>query len=334
MRYRRHDLWTICLAAAVLLVSACAPGVVDQRVIARSNDYLVVVAGERDSLESLGARFLGDSGKGWLIGQFNGIARVAAGQEIVIPLRPTNRAGIYGNGFVKVPILVYHHFTPRGRKCSQIAVRAEAFEAQLAYLKRDGYSVITFRDLAAFLEGRSPVPRKSVILTIDDGFRSAYRVAYPLLKRYRYPATIFLYSDFVGAPAALTWAQMKEMVASGLIDIQPHSKTHADLTKFQEGESEAAYRKRIAREVTYSSEFIKKRLNLPVHTFSYPYGAENDAVVEIVERAGFKFAATVTRGGNPAFSHPLVLRRTQIYCRDGLEAFARKLDTFEQITGR
>ena len=59
--------------------------------------------------------------------------------------------------------------------------------------------VMRFRALAAFIEGRSPVPRKSVILTIDDGFRSAYQIAYPLLKKYRFPATIFVVSGQVGS---------------------------------------------------------------------------------------------------------------------------------------
>ncbi len=332
VRYRRPDLRALCLAAVLALASGCAA--FDQRVVAKSDDFLVVAAGDKDDLSSLAAAFLGDETKGWLIAEHNGITRVKAGQEVIIPLRQTNRAAIYRKGFVKVPILTYHHFTPVGQKCRRVTVAAEAFEAQLAYLKKKGYRVITFKDLAAFLEGRSAVPKRSVILTIDDGFRSAYQIAYPLLKKYGFPATIFLYSDFVGAPAGLTWAQMKEMTASGLIDIQPHSKTHSDLTKFKDGESKAAYRKRIAREISYSAEVIERRLGLTAHTFSYPYGAENDAVVDIVENAGFKFAVTVTRGGNPSFSHPLVLRRSQIYCRDGLEAFAKRLDTFEQITGK
>ena len=69
-----------------------------------------------------------------------------------------------------------------------------------------------------------------MVITIDDGYRSTYEVAFPVLKRHSFPATVFLYSDFVGAGDALTWAQMKEMTQSGLIDIQPHSKSHANLT--------------------------------------------------------------------------------------------------------
>ena len=127
---------------------------------------------------------------------------------------------------------------------------------------------------------------------------------------------------------------MREMVGSGLIDIQPHSKTHSDLSRRQDGESDAAYRKRLNREVTHPARLIKKNLKLPIHTFAYPYGAENDAVVEAVKDADYRLAVTVTRGGNPSFAHPYVLRRTQIYCSDDLETFAKRLDIFERMAVR
>ena len=85
----------------------------------------------------------------------------------------------------------------------------------MEYLARNGYRVIPLAQLARFLDGKEPLPRKSVVITIDDGYRSTYEIAYPILKKYGFPATVFLYSDFVGAADAMTWAQMKEMVALG-----------------------------------------------------------------------------------------------------------------------
>lgn len=326
---RRFELRWLMLIAVLSLAWSCAP-VLDGRVISRSKDFIVVVAGPRDSLASLAADFLGSKSKAWVIADFNGIDRVAAGQEVVIPLQPFNRAGIYPNGYRKVPILTYHHFSPPGRNCTQLAVTAESFAEQLAYLRDNGFSVIGFRELAGFLEGRNQIPRRSVILTIDDGYRSTYEVAYPILKKFGYRATLFVYTDFVGAPAGLTWIQMKEMVGSGLIDIQPHSKTHVDLTKRLENETQAAYKKRVTNEISFSTRVIKKHLGVPIHTFSYPYGAENDTVVEAVKAQGFKLGTTVTRGGNPSFAHPFVLRRSQVYCSDSLKVFAKRLDHFEK----
>ncbi len=322
----------LLLAGLAAVVSGCARDPVQQKVIAKNSDFLVLTAESGDTLGSLASAYLGDARKSWIIADLNNIRRVKAGEEVVIPLKPLSPTGVYGNGFQKIPILTYHRFTPGNKSCTRLAVTEKAFAAQLKYLRDKGFSVIGFQDLIDFLAGQRRLPRKSVILTIDDGYKSSYSVAYPLLKRYGFPATIFVYSDFIGAGAGVTWKQMREMVDSGLIDIQPHSKTHSDLTLKLEGESAAAYRKRLAREFSHPAELIKKKLGLPIHTFSYPYGAENDEVVKAAAAAGYKLAATVTRGGNPTFAHPLVLRRTQIYCGDSLKVFAKRLETFKKIS--
>lgn len=321
-------LWTATLLA---LLWSCAPIAPDTQIIARNKDFLVLTAGPSDSLRSLAGKYLGDQTKGWVIAELNNVRRVKAGQEVVIPMRPLNRTGIFNNGYQTVPILTYHRFTAGSQRCDKLAVKEDAFVRQLAYLKDNGYRVIDFQELADFLAGRSPLRSKSVILSIDDGYRAAYDIAYPALKRAGMKATIFVYSNFIGAGAGLTWAQMREMVDSGMIDIQPHSKSHGDLTERQEGESLAGYRKRLMVEVTHPAKLIEKHLGLPIHTFSYPYGAENDDVVAAVEKAGYALGTTVTRGGNASFAHPKVLRRTQIYCGDDIKTFARRLETFENL---
>src|SRR5581483_8586039 len=130
--------------------------------------------------------------------------------------------------------------------------------------------VIPMQKLRAFLDAKEPLPKNTVVITIDDGYRSTYEVAYPVLRKYGFPATVFLYSDFVGASDALTWPQMKEMIGSGLIEIQPHSKTHANLSQRLAGETDAAYRERIRREVEVPVNVIKERLDTTSVTYAYP----------------------------------------------------------------
>ena len=115
-----------------------------------------------------------------------------------------------------------------------------------------------------------------MVLTFDDGYESYYRHAYPLLKKHGFPATVFLYTDFVGAGDALTWPQMQEMAASGLIDIQAHSKTHANLINRVRDESDAAYRQRLESEARAPRELIERRLKHTVKDFAYPYGDANE----------------------------------------------------------
>lgn len=291
------------------------------RLLARDADYTVVLAQKGDDLASLAERYLGDPGKAWWIAEWNGIDAVKPGQDVVIPARPRNPLGVSATAIQTVPVLCYHRFGPRGR----LSVTPAAFEQQMDYLARNGFRVITLAQLAAFLAGNEPLPKRSVVITIDDGYRSTYDVAFPILRRYGFPATVFLYSDFVGLPDALTWAQMQDMIRSGLVEIQPHSKTHANLTLKLPRESDAQYRERVRNEIEAPMSAIRTRLGVATQAFAYPYGDVTESVAEVLQRGNVRLGFTVTPGGNPFFAYPLMLRRTMIYGEDDLAAFRAKL---------
>ncbi len=293
-------------------------------VLARDNDFAVVVAGPGDDLDTLAQRYLGDREKRWWIAEFNRIDAVRTGDTVVIPLRAQNPPGVHAAAYQTVPVLTYHRF---GNRPSTLTVTPAAFEAQMDYLARHGYRVIPLAQLLGFLEGKAPLPPKSVVITIDDGYRSTYEIAYPVLRRHGFPATVFLYSDFVGAPDALTWAQMKEMSASGVIDIQPHSKTHANLTLRTPNESEARYRERVRREIDAPIDVIRERLGMASVAYAFPYGDVNDAIVDALRGKGVRLGLTVTPGGNGFFAPPYMLRRSMVFGQDDLAAFRAKLVT-------
>jgi hypothetical protein len=143
-------------------------------VINRDEDFAIVAVRDGDTTASLAERYLGDAGKAWWIAQFNGVTTVRAGQIIVIPLRVRNPIGVYASGYQTIPILCYHRFGPRPTKLN---VAPAAFEAQMEYLARNGYTVIPLKRLARFLQGKEPLPAKTVAITIDDGYRSTYEIA-------------------------------------------------------------------------------------------------------------------------------------------------------------
>lgn len=299
--------------------------------VGRDNDYVIVSAGSGETMASLAERYLGDPGKAWWIAQFNNATTLREGQIVVIPLRQRNPIGVFANGYQTVPILCYHRF---GAKTSKLNVTPAAFEQQMDWLARNGYTVITFARLARFLDGKEAIPAKSVVITIDDGYRSSYEIAYPVLRKFGFPATVFLYTDFVGAADAMTWAQMKEMTASGLIAIQPHSKSHANLTQRLPNESDARYRERIRREVAAPVAAIRDRLAERSYTFAYPYGDVNDYVVEMLVKDNVGQGVTVTPGGNPFYAYPYMLRRSMVFGNEDLETFKSKLVTFVRTGSR
>jgi peptidoglycan/xylan/chitin deacetylase (PgdA/CDA1 family) len=308
-----------------------APPPIAGPVVNRDRDFALVVVGSTDTPATLAARCLGDAGKAWQVREANSPEALRPGQIAAIPLRVRNPVGVQANGYQTVPILCYHRF---GNRWGKLAVTPAAFEAQMEHLARNGYHVISLKQLARFLEGTEALPPKSVVVTIDDGYRSTYDIAFPVLRKHGFQATVFLYSDFVGASDALTWAQMKEMTASGLIDIEPHSKTHANLTLRLPGESEARFRDRVKREIDAPIAALRERMGEPSFTYAYPYGDVNEYVVELLQRQGIKQGVTVTPGGNGFFAYPYMLRRSMVFGGEDLDTFKSKLVTFARTNSR
>jgi hypothetical protein len=114
---------------------------------------------------------------------------------------------------------------------------------------------------------------------------------------------------------------MKEMEASGLVSIQPHSKTHTNLTMRLNGEADAKYRDRIRAEVDVPIRAIADHLAV-------------GRVVDLLKRQGVRLGVTVTPGGNAFFAYPFMLRRSMVFGGDSLDAFKSKLATYTQLPAR
>jgi peptidoglycan/xylan/chitin deacetylase (PgdA/CDA1 family) len=312
-----------CANVAPVAPEAAAPPPASGSVLGRSERYLVYQPDADDTLRSIAARFLGAADRDWVIGDFNGLARPVAGRPLVVPLQPPHPLGVQDDRYQTVPILCYHRFDGAPNKMS---VSTSRFAEQLDWLARNDYRVIRLSQLIGFLQGREALPKRSVVITIDDGYESVHRHALPALRKHGFPATLFVYSDFVGAGAALSWAQIAELKASGLVDIQAHSKTHRNLIERLAGETDERYRQSLDAEIRAPREAIEKRLpGQQVRHFAFPYGDANEAVLETLMRQQYQLAVTVHPGGNAFFAAPLVLRRTMIFGDHDLEAFKAKL---------
>lgn len=293
-------------------------------VLGRNDRLLVYRPAAGDSFDGIAARFLGAADQGWQIADANDAAQPVADQPLLVPLRPLNPLGVEADRLQTVPILCYHRL---GSVTSKMVVSPASFEAQMAWLVRHGYRVVRLADLTGFLAGQRPMPQRAVVLTFDDGYESFYRHAFPVLKKYGLPATVFVYTDFLGGGDALTWPQMQEMLASGLVDVQSHSKSHRNLIERLPGETEERYRVNLDAEMRVPRDLLERRLPpLKVRHLAYPFGDADEAVVDSAARHGFELAATVVPGGNAFFSQPLMLRRTMIFGDMNLDAFKARLE--------
>jgi peptidoglycan/xylan/chitin deacetylase (PgdA/CDA1 family) len=295
-------------------------------VIGSGERLLVFLPRAGDTLRGVAARFLGQADEAWQIEEANGLrGEPVAGQALVVPLTPRNPLGVTTTAMQTVTVLCYHRF---GAGNSKMVVSPARFEEQMAYLAGNGYHVVRLLDLQAFMAGERALPAKSVVITFDDGYESMYLHAFPVLKKYNFPATLFAYSDFIGARDALNWPQFEELVRSGLVDLQAHSKTHRNFTEREPGESDEVYRKSIDTELRSPRAVLERRLApLPVQVryIAYPYGSTNDVVLESMQRADYELGLTVTAGGNAFFAAPMMLRRTMIYGDYNLADFQARL---------
>ena len=296
------------------------------RVLGRSDRLVVYQPAGGDTLRSIAARFLGSESRDWVIADFNGIAKAEADRPLVVPLRPINPAGISAEQYQTVPILCYHRFG-NGSGAGKMVVSAANFAAQLDWLARNDHHVIPLSQLVGFLEGRQPLPKRSVVITIDDGYESVHRIALPLLRKYGFPATLFVYTDFIGAGDALSWAQLQELAASGLVDVQAHSKSHRNLIERDPADTDERYRQLLDLEVRAPREALERKLQVQVRHYAYPYGDANQLVLDALARQRYQLGLTVNPGGNGFFAQPLMLHRTMIYGDHDLAAFKLKLQT-------
>lgn len=292
------------------------------RDLGRSEHVAVVMVQPGDTAATLAARELGDARQAWRVQPLPPATELQPGGPAVIALRTDDYPPARLAAAQRVPVLCYHRFTAAARSGSAMEVTARDFAAQLDWLERSGRTVVRLEELRAFLDGRGALPPKAVVITVDDGYRSAYDVAFPLLKARGVPFTLFLYTDYItGRGGALGWPEVDILKRSGLADLEAHTRSHPDLTRLPTGDD-----RRLAEELGGSRAVLQARVGGEVGALAYPYGAVNARVLAATRQAGFRTAATVKRGPNPSWADPLLLRRSMVLGSLTLPEFARLVD--------
>jgi peptidoglycan/xylan/chitin deacetylase (PgdA/CDA1 family) len=204
---------------------------------------------------------------------------------------PSPRDG-EGTGTSIVPILIFHSIRPYVQSDTRAARRyiatPETLEQELAYLRDSGYTSITFDTLVDHITKSSPLPPKPVIISFDDDWQSQYVYAVPLLKKYGFTATFYIWVAVVGMKHHMTWDEVRALSAAGM-QIGCHTITHPYLTRVQKDET-------LRREIMGAKRIIEERVGVPVTSIAYPFGQYNERVVAMVKEAGFASARSTWPG--------------------------------------
>jgi peptidoglycan/xylan/chitin deacetylase (PgdA/CDA1 family) len=319
----------------VAMMTACAPilkkeggQTVTREHVRTSSEFVVLITEPGDTPERLAEQYLGSSKQAWEIVEFRGDAPIVSGDIVVIPLRPRRLGGIEADGHQVIPILTYHDIQPVSK--SRFTITPELLEQQLRYLSEQGYVGITLDDLTKFLRYERSVPRKAVLITIDDGYKSMKTIAAPLLAKYRFPATFFVYTDYIGTGGnSLSWADLRELKSQGF-DIQSHSKSHLNLAVSKANETAADRSRWLDAEIAETRKLMKQQLGGDIRYFAYPFGGFSPDVVGAVKDAGYALGLGAKKGSNPFFLHRYRLKRYSVTMQSDLTHFIQLLQTHER----
>ncbi len=218
---------------------------------------------------------------------------------VATPVPPPSKPTVDQNA--QVVIYGYHRFEKTVHR-PDTEMTPEMFEAQMKELQEKKVPVISMQDFLAWKRGEKNIPPRAAIITFDDGWKSQYEVGWPIMKKYGYPFTLFIYTEGVkgmkfGGGAAMSWEMLAEMRDAG-VDIQAHSATHQDLRKAYDKVQKKKlnpeeYEQWLTGEVIGSKQLLEQKLGIRVNCFAVPFGYINDPVRDFIKRAGYEAVFTV-----------------------------------------
>jgi len=198
---------------------------------------------------------------------------------------------------VRVSILGYHDFSETDEE-TEMKIQTSKFRRQMEALQALGLKVVSMEDFQAWKRGEKSIPDKSVVITIDDGWKSVYDDAFPILREMGYPFTIFLYKNYVdGGGKALTIPMIEEMMKHGAT-VGSHAVSHpypATVKKYRR-EGPDAFDKFLRDEMGESKRFLESKFGKAVTTYAYPGGFQTTEMFQLGEEFGYQQMFTVLPG--------------------------------------
>jgi peptidoglycan/xylan/chitin deacetylase (PgdA/CDA1 family) len=213
---------------------------------------------------------------------------------------------------VPVPILMYHSILKDPDHTGTYVVTPEQLEGDLQWLKAHGYTAVQMSEVIAYARGQGTLPEKPVVITFDDGYYNNYLYAYPLLKQYGMKGVLSVlgqYTDLYSGNGEnnayyshCTWAQLREMTQSGVMEVQNHSynlhtysaQRHGCASN--KGEPPTQYRRIVGADIRKAQERIRTELGVAPDTFTYPFGSYTAESEKMVRELGFAASLSCENG--------------------------------------
>lgn len=233
---------------------------------------------------------------------------------------------VYAAESFRVPILLYHRFGPT--VADGMTITTPVFESHMKYLHDNGYKVIPLRQLIDHYRGKAPAPGpKSVVIVEDDAHKSVYSDMLPIIRKYRYPVTIFTYPSAISnAKYAMTWDQLRELKKTGLFDIQSHTYWHPNFKKERKKLSQQALDSLVMTQLRKSKARLETELGTQVDMLAWPFGIYDDYLIKKASEAGYIATFTIERRHAASSDSIMKLPRYLLVNADSGKAFVNLLE--------
>lgn len=207
-------------------------------------------------------------------------------------------------------ILVYHRFGPT--VADSMTTRTETFVRQLAAMRQEGFRIMPLAEVVAGLTGKGDLPEKAVAITVDDGHRTVYTDLLPIIKRERLPVTLFIYPSAISnASYAMTWEEIREMQATGLVAIGSHTYWHPNFKVEKRRLAADAYAALVKTQLEKSRATLKRRLGVETDILAWPFGITDRELQTAAQAAGYQAALAlgerIASDRDPALALPRFL---------------------------
>lgn len=215
----------------------------------------------------------------------------------------------------KLLIIYYHEVVEKGQGYSYQKIDKDKFENQMKYLHDQGYHSLLFSELDKTL------PEKAIIVSFDDGFRTVYENAVPIMKKYGIRGNVYLPTKYIGVDAHfMTWEMVKELSKDNFFEMQAHTHSHIDIRRLNEDT--------VKDEIRYSDKkFREESLSLP-KAFCMPFGTFDKKSLRLLKNQNrYKYVLGSYYGHTQSqYLEKNVLPRIGISNDDTMRVFIDKLD--------
>lgn len=215
-----------------------------------------------------------------------------------------------------IPVLMYHAI--RDGEDNPYIIPVAKFKEQMEYLKAEGYNTLTMDELYNYLNSNIKIPKKSIVLTFDDGYEDNYLNAYPILKKMGFKATIFVVPSYLDKGTLFLKTDDLRVMSENGIEIESHTYNHVKLSTLSYEEQKDNLKK--------AKEILEDKINKKVNFIAYPFGSYNDETFKAVKASGYKMAFTIEGRWAPKRTNALKVNRIYIGPKTRMNDFISRVE--------